>query len=112
MKSSCPLWFIFYKNTWSAIFNFIIENEKFTLSRKIIIFIKFINGDLPICFREYVPIPDFFRGLLVGLGLSLELFGLIRIKQLKKEGNSCYTISATTKVLPPTNTRSLSPALC
>ena len=60
----------------------------------------------PLLLRDYLTIPDFFRGFLTGLGLTFEILGLVKLWQMNKTENSCYTTSATTNVLPPTKTRS------
>ena len=38
---------------------------------------------LPTLFKEYIPMSDFLRGFLIGLGLTLEIFGLIAIGMKK-----------------------------
>lgn len=30
--------------------------------------------------KDYIPVPDFFRGFMAGLGLGLMIFGLIRMR--------------------------------
>ena len=40
---------------------------------------------LPTLFKEYVPLPDFFRGFLIGFGLMMEVAGLIIIMKIKKD---------------------------
>ena len=60
----------------------------------------------PVLLHDYLFIPDFFRGFLTGLGLTFEIIGLIKLRQMNKMNNGCYTTSATTNVLPPTKTRS------
>lgn len=32
---------------------------------------------LPLLFREYIQVSDFFRGLLMGMGITLEIAGLV-----------------------------------
>jgi hypothetical protein len=39
---------------------------------------------LPLLFKEFITIPDYFRGLLAGLGLGLEITGLILARHLRK----------------------------
>jgi len=44
---------------------------------------------LPMLFKEYVPIPDFARGFLLGIGLVMELTGVVLIVRNKKNITSC-----------------------
>lgn len=39
---------------------------------------------LPMLFKEYIHLSDFFRGLLAGVGICLELVGLIAISKQKR----------------------------
>ena len=38
---------------------------------------------LPTLFKEFIPMPDFFRGFLIGFGLTMEVAGLIVMKMKK-----------------------------
>ncbi len=51
---------------------------------------------LPNVFKEYIPMPDFFHGLLVGTGIGLEIIGLILMK--KKGLNRCKDSRPETEV--------------
>ena len=39
---------------------------------------------LPLLFKEYIPIPDYMRGLLAGFGLGLEITGLVFARRFQK----------------------------
>jgi hypothetical protein len=43
----------------------------------------------PTLINDWFPLPDFVRGALVGIGLGLEINGLIKINRLRKTGTSC-----------------------
>jgi hypothetical protein len=45
---------------------------------------------MPLIFKEYIYIPDFFRGFLGGAGLVFEIVGIVLMKRKQKEGvTSC-----------------------
>jgi hypothetical protein len=44
---------------------------------------------MPLLFKEYIPMPDFARGFLEGLGLGMEIIGLVFIKRTQKMGMVC-----------------------
>lgn len=41
---------------------------------------------IPFLVNDWVPMPDFVRGALMGIGIALEIIGLIRINKRKKAG--------------------------
>jgi len=46
-------------------------------------------GTLPNVFAEYIHLPDFFRGFLIGIGIVLEISGLIVMRRMGLS-NNCY----------------------
>ncbi|WP_179413090.1 hypothetical protein HDF19_10760 [Mucilaginibacter sp. E4BP6] len=45
---------------------------------------------MPFLLKEYICIPDFFRGFLGGAGLVFEIAGIVLMKRKQKEGvTSC-----------------------
>jgi len=45
---------------------------------------------MPLIFKEYIHIPDFFRGFLGGTGLVFEIVGIVLMKRKQKESvTSC-----------------------
>ena len=38
---------------------------------------------IPFLINNYIKIPDFFRGLILGLGIGLEIIGVILLKRMK-----------------------------
>ena len=68
-----------------------MKNYKLPFSIRLLIATGLFMTTLPLIFREYIPLPDFFRGFLAGLGLTLEVIGFIMMKRLQKgSGTSCY----------------------
>jgi hypothetical protein len=39
--------------------------------------------------KDYLPVPDFFRGFMAGLGLGLMIFGLIRMRNSRRSEKAC-----------------------
>lgn len=54
---------------------------------------------LPLLFKEYIPIPDYMRGLLAGFGLGLEITGLVFARRFQKT-NGPYVCSSRSSVGP------------
>jgi len=44
---------------------------------------------VPMMLKHYIPIPDFFHGLLAGVGLGMEIVGLIKLKRARKQDAHC-----------------------
>jgi len=44
---------------------------------------------MPTFINDYIKVPDFFRGALMGLGLGLEIFGLILMRRMRKAESGC-----------------------
>ena len=45
---------------------------------------------MPFLFKEYIPIPDFFRGFLLGAGGVFEIAGIVLMNRNRKAGDvSC-----------------------
>ena len=43
---------------------------------------------IPFLINNYIRIPDFFRGLILGLGIGLEIIGFILLKRRKMSNGS------------------------
>lgn len=63
--------------------------EKWPVSAHIYICIGLLMVTLPSTFKEYLNLPDFFRGFLAGLGLALEIAGVVILKRRKREREAC-----------------------
>ena len=61
-----------------------MKNNKQPLTAQVLIASGLLLVTLPTVVKEYVPIPDFFRGFFAGLGLMLEISGLI-VMRMKSE---------------------------
>lgn len=66
-----------------------MKNEKWPVPARICICVGLLMVTLPSVFKEYVYLPDFFRGFLVGVGLVLEITGLVLLKFRKREQGAC-----------------------
>jgi hypothetical protein len=40
---------------------------------------------VPFLVNDWVPVPDFLRGALMGLGIGLEIIGIIKLKKMSRE---------------------------
>jgi hypothetical protein len=58
-------------------------------SGRLLIAIGLLMVTLPLLFKEYIPISDFFRGLLAGVGLAVEISGLVLMRRNRKAERSC-----------------------
>lgn len=47
--------------------------------------IGLLMATLPTVINNWLKMPDFFRGTLIGLGIGLEIIGLVMIIKRKKE---------------------------
>jgi len=43
---------------------------------------------IPFLINNYIKIPDFFRGLILGLGIGLEIVGVMLLKRMKMSDDS------------------------
>lgn len=43
----------------------------------------------PVLLKEFIPVQDFLRGFIEGLGLAIEFWGLIQIVRARKAAASC-----------------------
>ena len=55
--------------------------KKLPMPERLLIAGGLLLTTIPGIFAEYVKIPDFFHGLLLGMGLGLEIWGLILLKR-------------------------------
>jgi hypothetical protein len=43
---------------------------------------------IPFLINNYIKIPDFFRGLMMGLGIGLDILGIIQLRRFKMSKGS------------------------
>ncbi len=60
------------------------------MNRKELLFVSIglLMVTTPTLINDWTPIPDFFRGVIAGLGIGLEIIGLIMIVKRKKREQS------------------------
>jgi hypothetical protein len=58
-----------------------MENRKPPLNVRLFLTIGLLLITAPFIIANYVSIPDFFRGLSVGIGIGLEIVGVKKLKQ-------------------------------
>jgi hypothetical protein len=63
--------------------------KKIPFPERALICIGLLLATLPQLFKEYIPIPDFLRGLLAGVGLGMELTGFIMLKKRRRAETNC-----------------------
>lgn len=65
------------------------------MNRKEVLFISIglLMVTTPALVNDWIPIPDFFRGLVAGLGIGLEIIGLILVVKRKKRGEEPKSIN-------------------
>ncbi|WP_158995610.1 hypothetical protein [Mucilaginibacter sp. L196] len=63
--------------------------KKYPLQIRLLICIGLLMVTTPTLINDWFPLPHFVRGALVGVGLGLEISGLIKINRLRKTGASC-----------------------
>jgi hypothetical protein len=63
--------------------------KKYPLQIRLLICVGLLMVTTPTLINDWFPLPDFVRGALVGIGLGLEINGLIKINRLRKTGTSC-----------------------
>lgn len=61
-----------------------MNNKKASQSQLRLIAIGLLLVTVPFIVNDWIPVPDFIRGALVGIGIGLEIVGLIRMKNRKK----------------------------
>jgi len=66
-----------------------MKNRKFPMPERLMITIGLLMTTTPLLLKHYTTIPDFFLGLIVGIGLALEITAFIRLKGTKK-ANTIY----------------------
>jgi hypothetical protein len=76
---------VFHRKTTSK--NMSIRKQP--LNIRLLFSIGLLLVTVPTLIKNYAPIPDFFRGLLLGIGLALEIVGIVKMKQNQKAGSSC-----------------------
>jgi hypothetical protein len=62
------------------------SNKKLLATRFISIGLLLVT--VPFLIKEYVKIPDFFRGFFTGIGLALEIIGLIIMTKAKRSAKN------------------------
>lgn len=63
--------------------------RKFNWSPCVFISVGLLFVTVPQLLIHYVYIPDFVRGFIIGIGLALEIWGLIRMRQIRRSGGVC-----------------------
>jgi hypothetical protein len=58
-----------------------MDMRKQPLNVKLLLAIGLLLITLPSLTRDYIILPDFFHGLLTGIGIVLEVVGVIKLKQ-------------------------------
>lgn len=58
--------------------------KKLPWTIRLLIAIGLLMGVLPQLFNEYIKIPDALRGFIIGVGIGLEIVGLIRANRFRK----------------------------
>jgi hypothetical protein len=43
---------------------------------------------IPFLINNYIKIPDFFRGLMMGLGIGLDILGIVQLRRFKMSKGS------------------------
>lgn len=66
-----------------------MKTEKWPVSARTYICIGLLMITLPFTFKEYLNLPDFFRGFLAGVGLALEINGLVILKRRNRGRGFC-----------------------
>jgi hypothetical protein len=65
-----------------------MKNRNTPMLERLFIAIGLLLAILPLLFKEYIALPDYFRGCLAGFGIGLEFYGFIR---LRRRGYSACT---------------------
>ncbi|WP_461451185.1 hypothetical protein [Mucilaginibacter sp.] len=60
--------------------------KKQPLYPRILISAGLLMVTMPLLFKEYLPIPDFVRGFLLGAGGVFEIAGIVLMKRSQKSG--------------------------
>ena len=63
--------------------------QKYPRYITILIAFGLLLATMPLLFKEYIPMTDFARGFLEGLGLGMEIIGLVLIRRRQKLGVVC-----------------------
>lgn len=63
--------------------------KKFSLTDRLLIAIGLLMTTTPQLLKQYLPIPDFALGFIVGVGLALEITAFIRLKRAKNADAIC-----------------------
>ena len=58
-------------------------------SPRVLISIGLLFVTVPQLLIHYISIPDFVRGFVIGIGLALEIWGLIRMRQIRRSDGVC-----------------------
>lgn len=61
-----------------------MNNKKASQSQLRLMAIGLLLVTVPFIINDWIPVPDFIRGALVGIGIGLEIAGIIRMKNRKK----------------------------
>jgi len=66
-----------------------MKMQKYPRYITVLIAFGLLLATMPLLFKEYIPMPDFARGFLEGLGLGMEIIGLVLIRRRQKLGVVC-----------------------
>jgi len=61
-----------------------MRNNKMNRREQLFISIGLLLATTPALINDWIKIPDFFRGVLVGLGIGLEFIGLVLMLRRKR----------------------------
>jgi hypothetical protein len=60
---------------------------------RVLLSLGILMATMPLLFKEYIPIPDFLHGAIEGVGIGLEISGLVLMRRNRK-CNSSDTLSS------------------
>jgi hypothetical protein len=63
--------------------------RKTTLYPRVLISVGLLFVTIPQLLIHYFQIPDFVHGSLIGIGLGLEIWGLVRMRQIRRSRGLC-----------------------
>ncbi|HEY4198226.1 MAG TPA: hypothetical protein VGM63_21950 [Mucilaginibacter sp.] len=59
------------------------------LSIRLLFAIGLLMVTVPTLLKEYIAVPDFFRGMLAGVGLGMEVMGIVLMNRKRNTDTSC-----------------------
>jgi hypothetical protein len=61
--------------------------KKMPAPARILICVGLLMATLPTLLADYTAIPNFLRGMLAGIGLGLEITGLVQFRRMQNTGD-------------------------